>query len=621
MRYPIFRVGFVALLVVASGACTVKRDPPNLVGQDVRVTFIHTSDIHSRLFPYNFVPNRFDQEFGLLPENAPFGGIARMATIIKGERAKARRSLWLDSGDCFQGAPIFNMFKGEAELRALSTAGMDGAVIGNHEFDLGSANLFKQIDNWAEFPLLAANYVWEDPPNPDRRSLKDIVPPYVVYDVDGVRIGVVGMANWSSMTGIREGGNSLGIRPIEDAQVVKEYVRLLRPTVDLVVLVSHLGLTEDLALGDIADTDIEGTNEKLPVDGVDLILGGHLHIVLNPPKTIQSDDKGNQTVLVHSGAFAKYVGRLDVVVRIGENNADPDKRSKITAFSYNNIPVDSTVKPDAEITELLAPYSIALNRAIDLDGVFAYVYTDAATAQEGTGKIIRNDLSGGDSQLGNLVARSMQVRSGVEAELAITNSLGIRTDFEKGPLTIEQMFNVFPFENSITIIYLSGSEIQETLDYVARRSADRGCRTQAQVAGVYFDMVCGGDCPDGRTACAKNIHIGDNCRIGGNPDADIDPARCAPIEPTGLYRVAVNDFIARGGSGFEVLKRNTSKQDTGVSLRDGLIDYLRTQSTCPADIPDVSAPAGETVSQRWGDIACIDEGLEAHDGRIRALFE
>ena len=104
----------------------------------------------------------------------------------------------------------------------------------------------------------------------------------------------------------------------------------------------------------------------------------------------------------------------------------------------------------------------------------------------------------------------MQLQEGVEAEFAITNSLGIRADFERGPLTIEQMFNVFPFENSITVMYLSGQEVQDTLDFVARKSASRGCRTQAQVSGIAFDMVCSGDCgtyPDGSKipACAKNI--------------------------------------------------------------------------------------------------------------------
>ncbi len=640
-----------ASLCLAAGACTVRRDPPNLVGQDVRLTIIHTADIHSRLFPYTFVPNRFDQGYGLLPQNAPFGGMARITTIAKRERAKAARSLWLDSGDCFQGAPVFNMFKGEAEMRALSLAGMDGAVVGNHEFDLGVNNLVEQIDSWAQYPLLAANYEFDDPPNPERLSLKDVVQPYVIYDVDGLKVGVIGMGNWSSMTGIFEGGNSLGIRPIDDATVIKEYVRLLRPVVDVLVVVSHLGLNEDEALSSAVDPEDGVGLSTIPLDGVDVILGGHLHIVLNPPKEIEHPD-GTKTVLVHSGAFAKYVGRLDLVVHVGSDNSQPDTRSKVTAYAYDNIPVDSKVPPDPQITELLWPYSVALNKSIDLDGVFAYICRNTTDTTTPCGeKVLRNDLSGGDSQLGNLVARSMQVRSGVEAEIAITNSLGIRADFEPGPLTIEQMYNVFPFENSITVMYLSGSEIQETLDFVARKSAGRGCRAQAQVAGIFFDMVCKGDCPNGATSCAKNIVLGDNCRMNGDPDADIDPQKCPPLEPNGLYRVAVNDYISRGGSGFEVLKRNTSKQDTGVSLRDALIDFLREQDTCcvreadgtcsagtdtlcvPTDNTNAVAspcPAGDDdalaqmglvrVASYWGAVSCIRD-YEAHDGRIRAVFE
>ena len=154
-------VAFVATATLG-GSCTVSQPQPNLVGQDIRLTFIHTSDIHSRLFPYNFVPNVFDRADGL--QQAPYGGIAKIATIAKRIRASSNRTLWLDSGDCFQGAPVFNLFKGEAEMRALSLAGMDAAVLGNHEFDLGAKNLFDKIDNWATFPLIAANYAWDDPP-------------------------------------------------------------------------------------------------------------------------------------------------------------------------------------------------------------------------------------------------------------------------------------------------------------------------------------------------------------------------------------------------------------------------------------------------------------------------
>ncbi len=616
--HRLFVAGVASLLGLLAPACTIETPQPNLVGQDIRLTLIHTSDIHSRLFPYNFKPNTFDQGYGLLPANAPFGGIARISTIAKNIRATSNRSLWLDSGDCFQGAPVFNQFKGEAEMRSLSLAGMDGAVIGNHEFDLGARNLFDKVDNFATFPLLAANYAWDDPPpgavDPNGRSLRDIIPPFQMYNVNGLRVTVIGMGNTSTITSIYEGGNSLGFRPIDDTAALEGWVRILRPVSDVIVVVSHLGLDED---ENLTASQVDDPNAALPLQGVDVILGGHLHIVTNPPKIIPNDDKGHTTVLVHSGAFAKFVGRLDLVVHVGDSNGDPERRSRVTSFTYVNLPVDSTTNDDPAIANLMWPYSVKLNQEIDLNGVFSYVNPQPATA-----KIVRNDLSGGDSQLGNMVARSMQLQEGVEAEFAITNSLGIRADFERGPLTIEQMYNVFPFENSITVMYLSGQEVQDTLDFVARKSASRGCRTQAQVSGITFDMVCSGDCGtfQGQAvhACAKNIYIGDNCRP--MPDEPVDPLKCAKLDPASLYRVAVNDYIAAGGSGFEVLKRNSSKQDTGISLRDALRVFLNRQNKC-TDQVDETDPEKRMVVARYGNISCLTETNEAHDGRIRPVFQ
>src|SRR5262245_44151538 len=99
----------VATVCVLAG-CPVERPQPNLVGQHIHLTIGHTTEIHSRPFPYNFVPNTFDQDYGRLPANAPFGGVARIATLVKRIRRESARSLWLDSGDAFQGAPVFNMF-------------------------------------------------------------------------------------------------------------------------------------------------------------------------------------------------------------------------------------------------------------------------------------------------------------------------------------------------------------------------------------------------------------------------------------------------------------------------------------------------------------------------------
>ena len=83
------------------------------------LTLLHTSDIHSRLLPYDYAPIKTDIDLGIVPEAGPFGGATRIATILRRERARADRVLHLDSGDSFQGAPIFNVNFGEVEFRFL----------------------------------------------------------------------------------------------------------------------------------------------------------------------------------------------------------------------------------------------------------------------------------------------------------------------------------------------------------------------------------------------------------------------------------------------------------------------------------------------------------------------
>jgi 2',3'-cyclic-nucleotide 2'-phosphodiesterase (5'-nucleotidase family) len=161
-------------------------------------------------------------------------------------------------------------------------------------------------------------------------------------------------------------------------------------------------------------------------------------------------------------------------------------------------------------------------------------------------------------------------------------------------------------------MFLSGSEVLETLDFVARKSSERGCRTQAQVAGLTFTMVCG------ENPRAEDVYLGDDCRT---PEGAIDPQRgCVPVIPNGLYRVAVNDYIAAGGSGFEVLKANTSKQNTGIALRAALQDYIRRLAPCTPMVFDESDPSGRPVIDVYGPITCLDDE-EAHDNRIFTRFE
>ncbi|HOA14180.1 MAG TPA: bifunctional UDP-sugar hydrolase/5'-nucleotidase [Myxococcota bacterium] len=689
-----------AALAAGLAGCGVTTNQPDLEGKEVAVRFLHTTDIHSRLIPYRMEVTRTDETLGLDPEKGPFGGISRIAWIAKTERAKVERSLFIDTGDSFQGAPIFNLFQGEVELKSLSTMGVDVSVLGNHEFDSGEPNLADKVSRFAVYPMLGANYLIEPVGGSTVPPLRDLVYPYQIFNLQGLRVGVIGLANTSTMNSLYEAGNSMGINPLEAAETAQFYIDVLRPQVDVIVVASHLGLTSD--------------EELIPcISGADIVLGGHHHVVLNPPKEILDagecfyswntdhlrnqcekafrkavDDDGTvvesrlvdacdtisevarklfsnlreepgrvmppvepgalldacvgaldqsavippalaadpaavsdyldawvsfkcyevprqlgwtqparrKVPLAHSGAFAKYVGLMDVVfaqVSACSDGIDNDGDGKtdmadpgcvdsrldnsestdgfqrssdwdLESFKYRVIPVDSTVPTDPLIERLLEPYVDALNQAVPLNQILGYA---PAT-------VSRFGATGGDSAIGNVVAQAMMGRRGVETDFAVTNSLGIRSDFYPGPITIEWLFNVFPFENSITTMYLSGREVVEMFDFIARRSSDRGCSSQAQVAGVNAVLQCG-RCDVARRAAS------------GFPDADPDRACAVEIVIGGQgvkldaqYQLAANDYIAAGGSGFTMLKRNTTKVNTEISLREALTDQIRQGRPC-----------------------------------------
>ena len=536
------------LLALLAG-CVGGYEPPDLTGVDVRLTLLHTSDIHSRVFPYEMVPQLTDRRLGLLEENGPFGGAARMATILKREREQSQRVLHLDSGDVFQGAPIFNVFAGEVEVLMHNQLGTDVVVAGNHEFDEGSRNYASQLEKFATFRTLAANYDFASADDPWNNRLDGLIDPTAIYDLDGLRIGVVGMGNLSSIASIFEADNSMDVRALDTMTTVMHHTALLKPQVDIVIVLTHLSLDDDVA---IARHD----------PNVDIVIGGHLHVALDPVKLIESEVvPGKEVVVCHAGAFAKYIQRLDVVVRDGQ----------VLSHTNELFPVDARVPEDADMLDLLEDYERALQDTIDLERPVATT----------TDRLRRFGNNGGDSPLGNLVAEAMQYRAGIETDFALTNSLGIRTDIQ-GPasgetehlVNVEELYNVLPFDNTITTMFLSGDEVQALFDFVTARSASRGCGSQAQIASARFVMDC-----------ANEVAL--DATVGGSWDECVTDADCEvpgeicsalrcgrSIDSSEAYELATNNYIANGGSGFEVLESNTTQEDSGISMRDAVEFYM-----------------------------------------------
>jgi 2',3'-cyclic-nucleotide 2'-phosphodiesterase (5'-nucleotidase family) len=645
----------VCLLTLVSGCLpTQQGDQPDLSGQDIHLTILHTADIHSRLLPYDLAPVKTDVDLGLAPEAPPYGGVARLAALIHRERANSDRVIHLDSGDQFEGAPIFNLSNGEPEIRWMSLIGPDAVVIGNHEFDKGARLFAQQYLNYGTYPLLAANYIFEDPIDPISNQLGAMARPYVILNVRGLKVGVIGLGNISSLNSIVEGGNSLQIQAIEQNEAIRQWAEVIAPQVDMIVILSHGGLTEDQQLVTGYDDYFparsnidEFLNRKqdpwtlveapyadgtrhvfIPgVRNLDVIMGGHLHIVLDPSQEIVNPNQPDRkVVLQHSGAFSKYLGRLDLSLHM-PSKTDPVERqalgAEVTAHTYHPFPVDAiwcddearswrsqlstddfrtAIQPriqacinqeDRLTTWLLEPYIINQTVGLELPRIFAFAPKDIDR---------RNTGASGDSPLGNLTAESMRVRKRVEAEFALTNTLGIRDNLYAGPINLEDMFNVFPFENTINIMYLSGQEMHELFDFASQSSADRGCQSQGQIAGARFIMDCAqaldneadhpcvvaSDCQANYPRADDDIRSPWECTYpnGGNtgvcyaePSYGIS-INDQPLDPSGQYKIAVNNYIAQGGSGFKVLRRNTTKIETGISLRDGLVEYFTDQCTC-----------------------------------------
>ncbi|MCB9761922.1 MAG: bifunctional metallophosphatase/5'-nucleotidase [Alphaproteobacteria bacterium] len=530
----------------------IQAEAPALAGQDVRLTLLHSSDIHSRLLPYTFDPSFTDNGLGLADDADDYGGIARIGYVLKRERARAGRVLHLDSGDCFQGAIIFNEYQGEAEVRTMTEVGLDAAVIGNHEFDSGAHNLAVQASAHAGYELLAANYDFESSDRLWATELERISVPSMLYELDGLRVGVIGLANLSSLNSIHDEDNSLGVRVLNEYDVVpEESVKLRDQGADIVVVVSHMGLDDDQELArHIRPVEVDGVL-KSPVD---IILGGHHHVAIDPPLVITNEHTDQRIPVVHSGAFAKFIGRVDLVIRDGD----------ILSHSYQLFPIssDTVSEEDPAVVEILQDYEEELAQNYRTDQVIGY-------ADE---TLFRYGSTGGDSMLGNFAAEAMRDYPGVETEIALTNTLGIRADIPQGEITLDMLFNSMPFDNTITTMFLSGREVQELLDYVAFRSSERGCNSQAQVAGIEFTMNC-------RDLIAEDIYI------NGEP-LNLDTS----------YELATNNYIAHGGSGFSMLERNTTQDDTGISIRD----IVRSAITSHYELPQ--------------------PGICQEDGRILAFY-
>ena len=354
-----------------------------------KLVILHTNDFH-----------------GHISQENEYAGAARIAALVRLTREQNPGVLVLDAGDRISGTPVSTMFEGIPIFEVLNKVGYDAAAIGNHEFDHGYKQ-FLEFKKIANHPLLSANAF-----APDGSLLADA--PSLITTINGVKIGIIGLITDTTPKIIIPAGNE-GISFSPPGETLKAMVSALRPQVDLLVVLSHVGHEEEKDLA-------------ANIEGVDLIVGGHSHTKVAPPVQV------NNTWVAQAGHYGAYVGKIEITV--------DTELDALTSFSGTLIPAAELPPPDKSLDRIVKRWEKRVARKVDFK---------IANAKR------------------NYTRREMQpflehiLAVAADADFGFYNMGGIRDTFRQGPVSARHIWNIAPFGNAMVTVKGKGRDIKQML--------------------------------------------------------------------------------------------------------------------------------------------------------------
>ncbi len=280
------RRNFIKTGGLAAAALAINPFGAMAAGDMVKLTILHTNDVHSRVEPFPMDGSR----------NQGLGGVARRAALIKRIRAEEQNVLLLDSGDIFQGTPYFNLYGGVVEMKLMTAMGYDAATMGNHDFDNGLEGFHKQLPH-ANFPVICSNYDFSN------TVLKGATQPYKIFKKQGLKIGLFGVGiELKGLVEDKNYGDTVHLDPVLKAN---EMASLLKNDLDcdLVICLSHLGYK--YASAKVSDQVLAAQTSN-----IDLIIGGHTHTFMDVPEDVKNLS-GGITTINQVGFAGINLGRVD----------------------------------------------------------------------------------------------------------------------------------------------------------------------------------------------------------------------------------------------------------------------------------------------------------------------
>ncbi|MFA5780081.1 MAG: bifunctional UDP-sugar hydrolase/5'-nucleotidase [Elusimicrobiota bacterium] len=453
-----------------------------------RLTVYHTNDVH--------------------------GHIETSAVLSNFLKLQKKPYLLLDAGDIFQGTPEGDLTNGEVVVKVMNELGYDAMTLGNHEFDKGQKQLKKLIE-MSNFSVLGANVV-------DRRT-KNIVrwlEPYYIKEIDGVKIGVLGITT-SAMPYLTMPEVRKGLEFQRETDVAKKYIPELEQKADVIVALTHIGLSKD------SEDDVflaENTG------GIDIIIGAHTHSFLEQPINVKN------TMIVQAGCYGKCVGKIELKIR---NKKIVGKKYELISLNRKKFGADEGLKKIIE--NLTKDISAKMESIV---GSSAQNLSRSATDRSG------------EIPLGNW--QTDVFKKITNSDIAFQNAGGIRADLPEGKISMRHIYELAPFGNTIFTMKLTGAQIKDILE-----KSVSGKFGKLQVSGLKFKYD-------------KNRYEGDRV-----VEIAVGNAR---INPKKYYKVATNSFVAKGGDDFNIFKQGKEIRDTGIIDRDAQLLFVKKYSPLKAQI-------------------------------------
>lgn len=365
-----------------------------------------------------------------------------MAALKKEMQSQSKYVSLVSCGDYLQGDVIGAVSKGKAIVQIMNQVGYDVITIGNHEFDYGMPRL-KSLVKSMNAKVVASNFVKKSTGKPVFRS-------YTIKSYGKKKVAFVGITTPESFTKSTPAyfqdskgnfiydfcGDSTGKLLAERVQKVVNAAR--KNGADYVVVLSHMG-TE----GVTTQWDIQHLIKN--TYGIDVVLDGHSHSTV--PSMKVKNKQGKKITVSSTGTKFANIGQLVI--------------SKNGSITTKLLPVDEEHQyEDAEtksyIDQVKAKYEKRLEQVIGKTEV------DLTTLDADGNRAIRN----AETNMGDFCTDA--ARSVMEADIAIMNGGGIRADIAAGDITYKDLISVFPWNNELCVIEVTGQQIKDALELGAK---------------------------------------------------------------------------------------------------------------------------------------------------------